>query len=549
MQEKVKGFLNKGKQLWTGAKKRTKILAAGVLVVAVGAIVAVIVANQNQPYATLFTELSQTDLTAITSYLTENGVSDFRIVEDDTILVPADQEVQLKAQLVAQGYYNSGYALDYSTYLNNVSALTTESERQQLALYELNDYTSAVIRSMEGVQDATVRFTPGEDNTYVLDSGNVMEASAYVKVTMKDGVTLSDTMADGIRNLVSSAIQGLQVDNVTIVDSFGNTYAPDDGLGDLEDSSALKLRLEEQVNSTLESKILEVLRPIYGAENVSVSVNSIVDVDRVYTDSTNYTTEDWAADGSTNGEGIIGQKIWDNLYEADENGAAGGTVGTNTNADVPTYPENEGEEEPGNGVVSSGGQTNYLVDEENKQIERVGGTIADVMVSVTINETVSGDVDVQALYPHVARAAGIVTADQMEKVSILVAPFYDPDSQTETPQEDTDNAEQDSALQIEPWILYAGLGGLVLFLVILTVILLLIRRRRRKKAAAMAEELQQPEELLEEAAPTPEGADIMEMQTEKSMELRKDVRKFAEENPEIAAQMVKNWLKEGDGIE
>ena len=165
MQEKVKGFLNKGKQLWTGAKKRTKILAAAVLVVAAGAIVAVVVASQNQPYATLFTELSQTDMTAITSYLTENGVSDFRIVEDDTIMVPADQEVQLKAQLVSQGYVNSGYAYNYSTYLDNVSALTTESERQQLALYELNDSTSAVIRSMEGVKDATVRFTPGEDNT------------------------------------------------------------------------------------------------------------------------------------------------------------------------------------------------------------------------------------------------------------------------------------------------------------------------------------------------------------------------------------------------
>ena len=223
MQEKVKGFLNKGKQLWTGAKKRTKILAAAVLVVAAGAIVAVVVASQNQPYATLFTELSQTDMTAITSYLTENGVSDFRIVEDDTIMVPADQEVQLKAQLVSQGYVNSGYAYNYSTYLDNVSALTTESERQQLALYELNDSTSAVIRSMEGVKDATVRFTPGEDNTYVLDSGNVVEATAYVKVTMKDGVPLSDTMAEGIRNLVGSAIQGLKVENVTIVDSYGNT--------------------------------------------------------------------------------------------------------------------------------------------------------------------------------------------------------------------------------------------------------------------------------------------------------------------------------------
>lgn len=546
MQEKVKGFLNKGKQLWTGAKKRTKILAAAVLVVAAGAIVAVVVASQNQPYATLFTELSQTDMTAITSYLTENGVSDFRIVEDDTIMVPADQEVQLKAQLVSQGYVNSGYAYNYSTYLDNVSALTTESERQQLALYELNDSTSAVIRSMEGVKDATVRFTPGEDNTYVLDSGNVVEASAYVKVTMKDGVPLSDTMADGIRNLVSSAIQGLKVENVTIVDSYGNTYAPDDGLGDLEDSAALKLRLEEQVNNTLEKKIMSVLEPVYGAENVSVSVNSIVDVDKVYTDSTNYSTEDWAADGSTNGEGIIGQKIYDNRLEADENGTAGGTVGTDTNADIPTYPENEGEMEPGNGVVSSTGQTNFLVDEENKQVQRVGGTIADVMVSVTINEAVSGGVDLDDLYPHVARAAGITTADQMEKVHILIAPFNTGEG---TPVDTDEDTTAEDGLLIDSWILYAALGGLVLFVLILVLVLLLIRRHRRKKAAALAAEMEQPAEMLQEAAPTPEGADIMEMQTEKSMELRKDVRKFAEENPEIAAQMVRNWLKEGESME
>ena len=399
---------------------------------------------------------------------------------------------------------------------------------------------------MEGVKDATVRFTPGEDNTYVLDSGNVVEASAYVKVTMKDGVPLSDTMADGIRNLVSSAIQGLKVENVTIVDSYGNTYAPDDGLGDLEDSSALKLRLEEQVNNTLEKKILSVLEPIYGVENVSVSVNSIVDVDKVYTDSTNYSTEDWAADGSTNGEGIIGQKIYDNRLEADENGTAGGTVGTDTNADIPTYPENEGEMEPGNGVVSSTGQTNFLVDEENKQVERVGGTIADVMVSVTINEAVSGDVDLDDLYPHVARAAGITTADQMEKVHILIAPFNTGDN---TPVDTDEDTTTEDGLLVDSWILYAALGGLVLFVLILVLVLLLIRRHRRKKAAALAAEMEQPAEMLQEAAATPEGADIMEMQTEKSMELRKDVRKFAEENPEIAAQMVRNWLKEGESME
>ena len=47
------------------------------------------------------------------------------------------------------------------------------------------------------------------------------------------------------------------------------------------------------------------------------------------------------------------------------------------------------------------------------------------------------------------------------------------------------------------------------------------------------------------AAPTG-GADIMEVNTEKSMELRKSVRQFAQNNPEIAAQMVKAWLKGED---
>ena len=45
------------------------------------------------------------------------------------------------------------------------------------------------------------------------------------------------------------------------------------------------------------------------------------------------------------------------------------------------------------------------------------------------------------------------------------------------------------------------------------------------------------------AAPPTGGADIMEVNTEKSMELRKNVRQFAQNNPEIAAQMVKAWLK------
>ena len=309
MQEKIKSFLEKGKQRWTSAGKKVKILLVAALVVLVAAIAVAVVLSQNKTYVTLFTELNQSDMSDIVTYLSDNGVTDYQIKDDSTILVPEEQEESLKAQLLMQGYPNSGFA--YSTYFDHVGSLTTEAERNQLILYELQDRTAAVIRSMEGVKDATVQFTPGEDRTYVLDSGNVVEASAYAKITMKDGETVSDTLATGIRNLLTRSLQGLSVENVVIVDSYGNTYSGEDGLKDTKDTSALKMQLEQQVNNRVRTQVMQVLAPLYGAENVQVSVSSVVDVDRTYTDSVDYTTEDWAQDGSTDGEGIIGSKVYD----------------------------------------------------------------------------------------------------------------------------------------------------------------------------------------------------------------------------------------------
>ena len=84
---------------------------------------------------------------------------------------------------------------------------------------------------------------------------------------------------------------------------------------------------------------------------------------------------------------------------------------------------------------------------------------------------------------------------------------------------------------------------------LILLLVLLISHRRRKKKARLAEKALQDAQARERARTIKEGAEIMDMQTEKSMELRKDVRKFAEENPEIAAQMVKSWLREGDSTE
>ena len=78
-------------------------------------------------------------------------------------------------------------------------------------------------------------------------------------------------------------------------------------------------------------------------------------------------------------------------------------------------------------------------------------------------------------------------------------------------------------------------------------ILLLFARRRRKKAEALLAQ-QQAEELAAalEQAQAQQTENILDIKNEKNMELKQDIRKFTEENPEIAAQMIRTWLK-GEG--
>ena len=526
VQEKLKGIPGKAKDWWKAATKKMKILLGSVLLAVLIVIGVITAVTLKQPYSVLFTGLSQTEMTEIVSYLSDNGVTDYRISGSDTIMVPSSQE-----DLVLQGYPTSGYA--HSTYFDNVNNLTTESERTSLMLYDLEDSIEATLRCFDGVSDATVQLTPQEDNTYVLDKSNVLEAKASVMIIMENGKKLSGTQVTAIRNLVSHAVKGLEIDNVSIVDSYGNSYSGGDGIGDTQDASALKLQLEEQVNNLIRTNIFQILSPLYGENNFTVSVNSVVDVDRRVTESTNYSTEDWAQDGSTNGEGIVGSQTTDKEVIRGQDDTAGGVAGTETNSDLNTYVDEQLQANGDETLISSSEDKNYLVDQEIQQVEQQGGTIEDVMVSVTINRTTAGNVDVQSLTQHIARAAGISPDVQDDKISIVVEPFYE---ETTSPIALPDNVSRE-------WILIAAAGGLVLFLLLLTLILVISHKRRKRREAEAAQDLLAPNVPLPEVQ---NGPDISELRTEKSMQLRKDVRKFAENNPEIAAQMVKNWLKEGD---
>ena len=537
MAEKAKAVLEKGKEFLKKIPKFVFIVA-GIVVVAVVVIAAVVLNNKD--YTVLFTGLGSEEASEIVTYLNDNGVTDYRVENNDTILVPEGQEAQLKAQLLMEGYPESGYS--YSTYYDHVSALSTESERNTAYLLLLQDRMSAVVRNFDGVKDAVVNINQGEDRSYILDQNNMVDASASVFVTMEDtDDKLTDSQADAIRRLVARSVQGLEVESVEISDSMGHSYGGSTELDETTDLSALKLQLEEENNNKIRAEILQVLEPLFGWENVAVGVNCTVDVNRSTEDSTTYTLPQ----GSQDGQGLIGSEVYSNRIVRDEDETAGGTVGTETNADLPTYVEEEITPDGTEKEISTEGQNDYLNNSSTVHEERVAGTITDCMVSVSINTDTAGNVDVNQIRTHVARAAGITDEQAETRISILPRSFY-----TEGGNQNQnglgDGGEFQLPIPVEVAVaISAGLFLLLVFTIVMMIVLHRRRKRKESEAALAAAAAQQVIPMEIPMAEPQEGADVMSLQTEKSMELRKDVRQFADDNPEIAAQMIRTLLKGG----
>lgn len=147
-----------------------------------------------------------------------------------------------------------------------------------------------------------------------------------------------------------------------------------------------------------------------------------------------------------------------------------------------------------------------------------------------------------------ARAAGIPPENEQTKISVAASPFYNTN-----PVEEPENAflewAQSKVFGIPMWVIAGAVFALFLLIVIL--VSMLLRRRRKKRALRAAE--QQAE--LDRAAMEAEFArqaeladmqkDLLNIQNEKSMELKENIRKFSEESPEVAADLLSSWLRGG----
>jgi flagellar M-ring protein FliF len=201
-------------------------------------------------------------------YRLENGGSTLLVSEDDL----ARARVALARDGLATGARPGLELFDQQTWgwndftqrVNYRRALEGELER--------------TIGHIGGVERANVHIAIGERSAF--RRAEARQATASVVLAMRGGVTPSPDVVRGIAQLVSSSVDGLSADQVSVHDVTGRLWS-EPGDGSVAGLSTRQLRMQQEVESYLEGKAEAIVADVVGAGNARIQVAALLNFDRI----------------------------------------------------------------------------------------------------------------------------------------------------------------------------------------------------------------------------------------------------------------------------
>ena len=206
----------------------------------------------------LFTDLSQEDSAAIVKDLERQGLT-FEIRNDGaSIYVPKDKATRLRMKL-AEGGMPKGGGVGYEIF-DKTDALGATSFVQNINhLRALEGELARTIRAIERVQMARVHLVLPERPLF---SREKAEPSASIVLRVRGALEPQQVRA--IRHLVSSAVNGLKPNRVSVVDENGRLLADgamDEMAGGGASADERQIAFERRMRDQVESIVSSIVGP------------------------------------------------------------------------------------------------------------------------------------------------------------------------------------------------------------------------------------------------------------------------------------------------
>jgi flagellar M-ring protein FliF len=508
---KVRKQLN---EFWQGRTKNQKIkigISAFILLVSLSLLTVFVSRPEMAP---LYKDLDIKDAGAITKKLDEMKV-EWKIGDSETeILVPKQEVNRLRMQLATEGLPRNGFSLVEA--LDNTKLGTTEMERRERIRLGHEYAIADAIETIEGVEYCQVNLYIPEDNLFALSSKNY-DSSAGIIIKLEPGYELGRQQIEGIIQFVSKSVKGLKKENISIIDQTGRELTSNTNT---EQTILLnQMEIEQNAQEKLQKSIREFLETAYGRNNVDVRVNLKLDFDSKVTNIVKFEPP---VPGETSGLVTSMQELEEHAI----NGGSGGIPGTDSNdGGNINYAEVENQNSKYDKISKI---VNYELNQIKEEIVKAQGQVKSLSVAVLINSTALAQElnqqDKENIANIVAAAAGI----DSRLVEIQSLPF-----DTRLAEEINKGFEERQRFERIKFFTY--LGGIAVLLIagLISTAIVLRRRRTRKEEALMAGQKPVVSEEMEEIALNQEQSAA-----------KKQVEKFIQRKPEIAAQLLKTWLNE-----
>src|SRR5215207_8243544 len=218
--------------------------------------------------APLFSNLASSDAAAITDELDAAGVTYELADGGTTIMVAKDSVYDLRLAMSGKGLpagSDTGYAL-----LDEQDITTSEFQQQVTYQRALEGELSKTLESLDGVRQAVVHVALPEDEVFVTDQ---KEPTASVLLDLAAGTQLSGEQITAVTNLVSSSIQGMKPDQVTVTDSAGQVLSAA-GSGSASAANDARSAVEQETEARLRDNAERVLESVVGPGKAVVSVRA-----------------------------------------------------------------------------------------------------------------------------------------------------------------------------------------------------------------------------------------------------------------------------------
>jgi len=238
-------------------------------------------------YVPLFSNLPAEDAGKVADWLSENSI-DYKLEAGGSrILVPRDNQYQARIQLAQEGLPSQrsrGYEIFDQTNLGMSEFVQKLNFRRAL-----EGELSRTIESLDEIEQARVHIVLPEKALF-----REKEQPPTASVALKLRTSLSQEQVQGITHLISSAVEGLEPSNVTIIDSQGNILTNTTDSDPMMAMNTTQMQLKQSVEKDLTTKVQTMLNQLLGKDKAIVRVAADLDFSHSETTSEVYDPEQTA---------------------------------------------------------------------------------------------------------------------------------------------------------------------------------------------------------------------------------------------------------------